>query len=334
MSWSWLCWGSWLIVPSATDPSYSKEFAMPQRFSTARGREFGEGVRAAIKASGMPARRVAELVGWQEAKLSDFLNGKIGCTETELALLLGVCRTPVGERDRLLSLLPETHVKGWWQQHGSCVPVRLRTLIQNVEAAKTLTTWHPHGLPVFPQSVDYLRAVISASPNVPDEEMDQRVKAVRELQEQLSGRGLECTFFIHEQALHLPVGGHEVHVGQVHHLLLMAIRTNITIRIVPTAVGAHAGMNEAFTRLTFPTYEPLVFLEHESSTLIEETNAAVASYQEIIRSLDRASMDEEQTKTVLLQLGERLSAADPSGVVRLLPGALAGGVPVRSGHRL
>ena len=30
---------------------------MPQRFSTARGREFGEGVRAAVEASGMPARR-------------------------------------------------------------------------------------------------------------------------------------------------------------------------------------------------------------------------------------------------------------------------------------
>ena len=71
---------------------------MPQRSSTARGREFGDGVRAAVKASGMPARRVAELAGWQEAKLSDFLNGKIGCTETELALLLGVPADPRRER--------------------------------------------------------------------------------------------------------------------------------------------------------------------------------------------------------------------------------------------
>lgn len=307
---------------------------MPQRCSTARGREFGEGVRAAIRASGMPARRVAELVGWQEAKLSDFLNGKIGCTETELALLLGVCRTPVEERDRLLNLLPETHVKGWWQQHGLCAPVRLRTLVQNVAAAKTLTAWHPHGIPVFLQSVDHLRAAISACPNVPDGEMDRRVAAGQELQELLFGGGVQCAVYLHEQALHLPVGGHDVHVGQVHHLLLMAVRSNVTIRILPTAVGAHAGMSGAFTRLTFPAYEPLVFLEHENSTLIQEEKAAVESYQEIVHSLDRSSLNEEQSKTMLLQLGERLSAADSSGPARHLPGALAAGVSFPSGYRL
>ncbi len=249
---------------------------MPKRFSTAHGREFGDGLRAAIEASGMPARRIAELLGWQEAKVSDFVNGKGGCTEIELVLLLGVCRTPSEERDHLLKLFRAAEeVRGWWQRHGACVHVRLRTLVENVEAAKTLTTWHPHGLPVFLRSVDYMRAVLSASANVPAEEIDQRVKAGQQLQELLSGRGLQCTFYVHEQALHLPVGGHEVHVGQVHHLLLMTVRSNVTIRIVPTAIGAHAGMSGAFTGLTFKTYEPLVFLEHENSTLIEEDKVAV-----------------------------------------------------------
>lgn len=287
---------------------------MPKRFSTAHGREFGDGLRAAINASGMTSRRIADLLDWQEAKVSDFVNGKGGCTEIELALLLGVCRTPPEERDHLLKLFRAAEeVRGWWQRHGVCVPVRLRTLVENVEAAKTLTTWHPHGLPVFLQSVDHVRAVISASPNVPAGEVGQRVKAGQQLQELLSGRGLQCTFFIHEQALHLPVGGHDAHVGQVHHLLLMAIRSNVTIRIVPTVIGAHAGMSGAFTSLTFKTYEPLVFLEHENSTLIEEDKAAVDGYQEIVRSLDRASLDAEASKMMLVQLCERLSAADSSG---------------------
>lgn len=307
---------------------------MPQRCSTARGREFGEGVRVAIKASGMPARRVAELVGWQEAKLSDFLNGKIGCTETELALLLGVCRTPVEERDHLLHLRPVMHVKGWWQKHGSCSPVRLRTLVENVRTAKTLTTWHPHGLPVYLQSADFTRTAIAASPNVPDEETDRRLKAAQELQELLSGRDLRCTFYLHEQALHLPVGGEEVHVGQVHHLLLMAVRRNVKIRILPTAVGAHAGMSGAFTRLTFRAHEPLVVVELENSTLVEEGKDAVDGYLQVARSLDRASLDEEHSKMVLLQLAERLATADSFGHDRLLPGALAVGVPFPGGHRI
>ena len=306
---------------------------MPQRSSTARGREFGEGVRAAIKASGMPARRVAELVGWQEAKLSDFLNGKIGCSETELALLLGVCRTPVEERDHLLDLRPATHVKGWWQQHASRSPARLRTLVENVQAAKTLTTWHPHGLPVYLQSPDYMRAAIEASPNVPDDETELGLKAGRELQEVLFRCDLQCTFFIHEQALHLPVGGHEAHVGQVHHLLLTAVRTNVTIRIVPTSIGAHAGFSGAFTRLTFPAYEPLVFLEQEGSVLIEEQSEAVQLYQEVVRSLAGASLNEEESKAMLLRVCEQLAVADGLGHGHVLPGALATGVPFLGNHR-
>ncbi|MGW6928448.1 helix-turn-helix domain-containing protein [Lentzea sp. NPDC054927] len=287
----------------------------------AHGREFGDGLRAAINASGMTARRIAEVLDWNEAKVSDFVNGKGGCTEIELALLLGVCRTPPEERDHLLELFHAAEeTRGWWQRHGSCVPVRLRTLVEQVAAAKTLTTWHPHGLPVFLQSVDYMRAAISASANVPAEEIDQRVKAGQQLQELLSGRGLQCTFYIHEQALHLPVGGHDAHVGQVHHLLLMTVRSNVKIRIVPTAIGAHAGMSGAFTRLTFKTYEPLVFLEHENSTLIEEDKAAVDGYEEVVRSLDSASLDADQSKAVMLQLGENLSAVDSSGHAGPLPG--------------
>ncbi|MET9229153.1 helix-turn-helix transcriptional regulator [Lentzea sp. NPDC003310] len=306
---------------------------MPQRSSTARGREFGAGVRAAIKASGMPARRVAELVGWQEAKLSDFLNGKIGCTETELALLLGVCRTPVEERDHLLDLRPVAHVRGWWQKHALCPPARLRTLVENVEAAKTLTMWHPHGLPVYLQTPDYMREVIAASPNLPDDETVQRLRAAQELQGLLSRRDLHCTFYVHEQALHLPVGGHETHVSQVHQVLLTAVRTNVTIRIVPTAIGAHAGLSGAFTRLTFPTYEPLVFLEQEGSVLIEEQSEAVKLYQEIVHSLSRVSLNEEQSKAVLIHVCEQLAVADSSERGHVLPSALAAGVPLLGSDR-
>lgn len=93
------------------------------------------------------------------------------------------------------------------------------------------------GLPVFLQSVGYLRAAISASANVPAEETDQRVKAGQQLRELRSGRGLQCTFYVHELALYLPVGGHEVHVEQVHDLLLMAVRSNTTIRTRPQSTA-------------------------------------------------------------------------------------------------
>lgn len=44
---------------------------MPKRISTARGREFGAGLRAAITGASLTSRAVAEFLDWDEAKLSD-----------------------------------------------------------------------------------------------------------------------------------------------------------------------------------------------------------------------------------------------------------------------
>lgn len=281
---------------------------MPRRISTTRGREFGSGLRAAIAGAGLSSRAAAELADWDEAKLSDLVNGKGGSSEVDLAILLGICRTPADERDHLLELFPDTNLKGWWQQHGTCVAVRLRTLVEHLALAKTLICWQAYMVPDFLQTSAYMRAVIAASANEPADELEERMKAQLELQQALLRQGLQCTFFIHEMALHLPVGGRDVHVEQVHHLLRMTVRSSITIRIVPMAIGAHAGMRGPFTQLAFAKYEPLVCLRNENSTLFIEDSAATKGYDAVVRSLDMCSLDAEQSKAAISRLGEALSA--------------------------
>src|SRR5687768_11443029 len=57
-------------------PADARNSAMPRRISTTRGREFGSGLRAAIAGAGLSSRAAAELADWDEAKLSDLVNGK------------------------------------------------------------------------------------------------------------------------------------------------------------------------------------------------------------------------------------------------------------------
>lgn len=84
------------------------------------------------------------------------------------------------------------------------------------------------------------------------------------MQQQLRHRELTCASYIHELALGLPVGGGDAHRERVHHLPRMAVRPQVTIRIVPTAIGAHVEMDRPFTRLTFEKYEPLVCVESKA----------------------------------------------------------------------
>ncbi|MDX8048259.1 helix-turn-helix transcriptional regulator [Lentzea sp. BCCO 10_0798] len=93
---------------------------MPRRVSTARGREFGAGLREALASAGLTSREAAEILDWDEAKISNLMNGRGGADQREVALLLGVCRAKPDEVTHLLSLYPEKDVRGWWQQHGAC----------------------------------------------------------------------------------------------------------------------------------------------------------------------------------------------------------------------
>lgn len=281
---------------------------MPKRSSTVRGREFGEGLRAAIAEAGFTGRGVAEVLGWQEAKLSDLVNGKGGTDEFELALLLGALRTQPAERDHLQDLFPDVHVKGWWQQHGARLPIHPRTLVAHLSASKTLISWQTHVIPTALRTTDYQRAVIAASSAVPEIEIESRVLAGLGLQKVALRRGLESTFYVHEVALRLVVGGQAVHAEQVHHLLRMSVRPNVTLRILLSAVGAHAGMSGPFTYMAFPRYNPLVCLENENSILFVEEAAAVAGYKRVADALDEAALGVDESRELLHHLGLELSA--------------------------
>lgn len=281
---------------------------MPKRFSTARGREFGSGLRAAIAGAGLTSRAAAEIVDWDEAKVSDVVNGKGGATQLEIAVLLGVCRVNAEEVVHLLSLYGETHVRGWWQQHGRCSPIRLRTVVEHLKVAKTLISWHTHMVPLFLQTADYLREVLRASSTAPADELAERVRAQLAMQA-LVRRNVKCTFLIHEFALHLRVGGTEVHAAQLLHLLFMANRPNVRIRIVPAAHGAHAGLAGPFTQLTFAKYESLVWVETENSSLLAEAKDAINGYETVVRALEEQSLDEAESTELITRLYEVLQPA-------------------------
>ncbi|WP_156213544.1 helix-turn-helix domain-containing protein [Lentzea aerocolonigenes] len=278
---------------------------MPKRSSTVRGRELGNALRTAIAQTGFSSSlALAERLDWDPSKLSMLLNGKGGVSAVELGLLLGVCGVEPTECDRLLSLLPVAHVKDWLQVHGTCPPVHHHTLVENIAAATTLVSWRCLALPELLQTPAYMRAVMSASPNIPQHEVAARVEAQLKMQEQLRRSELTCTFYIHELALFLPVGGRDVRGEQLHHLLQRAAWSKIVIRIVPTKIGAHVGMDRPFTQLTFDKYEPVVCVEYENSTAFIEDEHSLDCYAATVRALSESSLDSEESKALIARLAE------------------------------
>ncbi|SDG78644.1 Helix-turn-helix domain-containing protein [Lentzea fradiae] len=271
---------------------------MPKRNSSVVGREFGNGVRDAIEQSGMTQRRLAQVLDWQEAKVSDVVQGKGGVSELDVVRLLSYCRAPHTDVEHLLTLYRESREKGWLLFPEDGVPDQVHSLISQERLASKITVWSMNLVPGHLQIAGYIRAAAEKSAKIKPADIDALVRAKLDRQASFQP-GREFVFFVHEQALRLPVGGPEVMRAQLTHLHQMSTRNYITLRVVPTAIGAHAGMSGSFTRLTFNQYEPVVFVESQTAGLFLEDKDSLASYAEVLKWLDRDALGAEESRRLI-----------------------------------
>jgi predicted XRE-type DNA-binding protein len=271
---------------------------MPRRNSSVVGREFGNGVRDAIKQTQMTHRKIAEMLDWDESKLSDLIRGKGGVTEAEVLQLLAFCRVPPAEVRHLLALFRETRETGYLKIPEDGVPDLVRSLVEQERLANVITVWSMNLVPGRLQTVDYMRAVVAGSARAESVDYEEVIAAKMKRRE-LFHWSREFVFYIHEQALRLPVGSPDVMKDQLIHLLAMAQRSYVAVRVVPIAVGAHAGLGGSFMHLSYEKFEPVVYLEGENSSLFLEDKGSLATYTKVLKLLDRQALDGEESKGLI-----------------------------------
>ncbi|MGH3867163.1 MAG: DUF397 domain-containing protein [Pseudonocardiaceae bacterium] len=243
------------------------------------------------------------MLGLSQSRVSRLLSGKRSGNPLDIAAFLGVCRVKTPERSRLLALCQDLHIPGWLQQHGSRLPAQLRTLIDHENKAAAISDFQAtlvHGLL---QTGDYARAVISRNVNMPAEEVEERV-AARLARHSLftQERPPRFTFYLHEAVLRLPIGGPAVMYDQLHHLLRMSARSCVTLRVVPSALGAHAGLSGPFTLMEFIEFRPVIFLDSETSSLFLERRDEASAYQRILAALAGTALDEGESRELIATL--------------------------------
>ena len=280
---------------------------MRDREPTIRSRELGEGLRRAMHGAGLTGKQAAHRLGCSPSWVSRLLSGKRGGTEVDVAAFLAICRVQGAERDRLLGLCREQNTQGWFQQHGSRLPKQLVTLIDHENRAVGIGDFQATLVPGLLQTGDYARAVISRNVNVPVDEVDDRVAARLARQSLLSRDRPPClTFYLHEHSMRLPVGGPAVMAEQLRHLLRLAARPYLALRVVPAALGAHAAMSGPFTLMEFAEFRPVVYLDSETSSLFLERAEEAAAYQNILGALADTALSEGQSRELIATLATEL----------------------------
>ncbi|MGH3929823.1 MAG: helix-turn-helix domain-containing protein [Pseudonocardiaceae bacterium] len=276
---------------------------------TVRTRELGEGLRQGVEKAGLTGQQVAHQLAWPPSQVSRLLSGKRKASALQVTALLAVCRVIGAERDRLLALCQEQHTLGWLQQHGSRLPEQLVTLIGHENKAVAISEFQSMMVPGLLQTGDYARAVIHDPRTIPAEEVEDRVAARLARQSLFSrDRPARFTFFIHEFVLRLPVGGPAVMFEQLHHLLRMSRRSHLTLRVVPAALGAHAGIAGHFKLMEFAEFKPVAYLDSQTSCLFLERPEEIAAYRHILATMAQTALGEGESHKLIATLANKLYA--------------------------
>lgn len=284
---------------------------MLDHIPTVRARQLGQELSRVVDKTGRTGNEMAALLAWSPSKLSRLLSGKRIVGQVDIATLLALCGVAGRRRDELLKLAEDVYAPTWWQDYGARPPIQRQTLADNEAIATAITTYHNTLVPDLLQTPAYLCAVLRALPNIPAEEVDDRV-ADTVLRQQILERNHPPTtrVFVDEYVLTRTGGNDEIMSDQAHHLLRMAVRPDVELRVVPEPVGIRDAI--PFTLLEFAALPTVAYLEQPTSAAFLEAEATIAAYERVIAELDQRALDETDTRIWVAGIGKHRSTHAPA----------------------
>ncbi|MEU8247631.1 helix-turn-helix transcriptional regulator [Nonomuraea sp. NPDC048916] len=167
----------------------------------------------------------------------------------------------VAKAEEVLGLSGEL-VTLWKAVNPQTAPKWFRQWPKIESAARTLRSWEPLLVPGLLQTEEYASAVLRAEPGVTEEQIKDALET-RLRRQAIFSRPTPPTLVavIDEGILHRPIGGKSIMYDQLTHLLALMDHPNITIQVVPLAVGANGGLLGGFAVAHRPGAPDAAYLE-------------------------------------------------------------------------
>ncbi|MEU7861977.1 helix-turn-helix transcriptional regulator [Nonomuraea sp. NPDC049141] len=285
--------------------------ARPAPSPTVRRRQLAAELRRLREDRNLGLEQVAEQLDWHPTKLSRFETARRAIQPSDARALLGIYEVDPAERDALLALAREARQRGWWHAYGPAVPEWFEVYVGLESAASALQIYESEFVPGLLQTEDYIRAVHRASlPDVPSEDIEQRVAVRLTRQKLLTGESApNVSMVMNEAVIRRVVGGSEVMYAQLQRLLDVADLQNVTLQVLPFAVGAHPAMDGAFHILSFESADPrVVYIEYRTGTLYLEKQHEVDRYTVMFDHLRESALPADQSSALIRQVARDLRA--------------------------
>ncbi|MFD9720540.1 helix-turn-helix domain-containing protein [Streptomyces sp. NPDC059076] len=280
----------------------------PRRVPTARQRRLGAELRKLREHAGLTLVESAALLGTDRTTVSNTESGRFGVSGERVRTWAGHYSCPDADYVQALVDLAEERVNGWWEHYRaelSSGALDLAELEHHAHALRTVQIMHMPGLL---QTEDYARAVLALSvPSLDDSALRRRLSYRLQRRDVLDRQQPPvCTFLVHEAALRMEYGGPKVARRQLDHLLQESERDNITVRVVPFAVGGfpNAGSSTLYAYGPVPQLDT-VQLDTATGPAFLDAENRLSNYRAVLDRTESGALDPQRSRDFISAIAQQ-----------------------------
>jgi transcriptional regulator with XRE-family HTH domain len=273
-------------------------------------RQLGIQLRMLREAAGLTAEAAAQGLDCSRPKISRIETGKQPVRMPDLQAMFRLYAVGDDVQAALVELARGSRQKGWWQSYRDTMPRGFDTYIGlegDATALSAYSTLLVHGLL---QTPDYARAFFrAAGPPASTEYADRLTELRIARQARLTGDPpLHLWVVLEQVVLQRPVGGKAVMRAQLEHLLNAAAWPTVTIQVLPTARGAHAGLDGDFSVLSFgPADTSVVYIEGQGGRVYLDQHPDIERFTLCMDHLRAAALPVEESAAAIAAAAKEMT---------------------------
>ncbi|MFE2064557.1 Scr1 family TA system antitoxin-like transcriptional regulator [Streptomyces sp. NPDC059467] len=279
----------------------------PRQTPTARQLRLGAELRKLRENAGLTAREAGEMIGANQARISNIETGRFGLSEQRVRTLAHnyVC-TDSALIDALVAMAAHRD-RGWWEEYRGTLPPHSLDLAEMEHHAVALRVAQVINIPGLLQTPEHARTLFrQVVPELRPHEVEYRISHRIKRQAILHReQPTPYTAIIHEAALRMRFGGPEVARAQLDHLAKTSELPHITVRVIPFdgTVFPTVGHGLDYAYGLVPALDTAQLDAAHGSELVDSVGQ-LAKYRLILDRMQEATLEPEDSRDLIHRIAQ------------------------------
>ncbi|WP_181802435.1 helix-turn-helix domain-containing protein [Streptomyces shenzhenensis] len=279
----------------------------PRQTPTARQLRLGAELRELRENMGLTAREAGEMIGANQARISNIETGRFGLSEQRVRTLAHNYESTDSALIDALVAMAAYRNRGWWEEYRGTLPSRSLDLAEMEYHAVALRVAQVINIPGLLQTPEHARTLFrQVVPELRPHEIEYRISHRIKRQAILHReKPTPYTAIIHEAALRMRFGGRELARAQLDHLAKMSELPHVTVRVIPFdgTVFPTVGHGLDYAYGPVPALDTAQLDAAHGSELIDSA-AQLAKYRLILDRMQEATLEPEDSRDLIHRIAQ------------------------------